>query len=138
MTKYFGYKYLVNWPEIIEVYENPLGHFYCLLHTVCVKIHCNLVIFGHWVCKIPKIYRKLRKRKYRGYCYVVIGTNGCKNSEKFIKTKIARLFLCNNRDFLDILENGFKICNIYIPFQTFKLIFIFTNSVITLCLKMIF
>ena len=98
----------------------------------------NLVIFGHWVCKIPKIYRKLRKRKYRGYCYVVIGTNGCKNSEKFIKTKIARLFLCNNRDFLDILENGFKICNIYIPFQTFKLIFIFTNSVITLCLKMIF
>ena len=37
MTKYFGYKYLVNWPEIIEVYENPLGHFYCLLHTVCVN-----------------------------------------------------------------------------------------------------
>ena len=37
MTKYFGYKYLVNWPDIIEVYENPLGHFYCLLHTVCVK-----------------------------------------------------------------------------------------------------
>ena len=27
MTKYFGYKYLVNWPEIIEVYENPLGTF---------------------------------------------------------------------------------------------------------------
>ena len=39
MTKYFGYKYLVNWPEIIEVYENPLGHFYCLLHTVCVNKH---------------------------------------------------------------------------------------------------
>ena len=37
MSKYFGYKYLVNWPEIIEVYENPLGHFYCLLHTVCVN-----------------------------------------------------------------------------------------------------
>ena len=37
MTKYFGYKYLVNRSEIIEVYENPLGHFYCLLHTVCVK-----------------------------------------------------------------------------------------------------
>ena len=37
MTKYFGYKFLVNWPEIIEVYKNPLGHFYCLLHTVCVN-----------------------------------------------------------------------------------------------------
>ena len=37
MTKYFGYKYLVNRSEIIEVYENPLGHFYCLLHKVCVK-----------------------------------------------------------------------------------------------------
>ena len=37
MTKYFGYKYLVNWPMIIEIYENPLGYFYCLLHTVRVK-----------------------------------------------------------------------------------------------------
>ena len=37
MPKYFGYKYLVNRSEIIEVYENPLGRFYCLLHTVCVK-----------------------------------------------------------------------------------------------------
>ena len=38
MTKYFGYKYLVNWPMIIEIYENPLGYFYCLLHTVRVKV----------------------------------------------------------------------------------------------------
>ena len=37
MTKYFGYKYLVNWPMIIEVFENPLGYFYCLLHTVRVN-----------------------------------------------------------------------------------------------------
>ena len=42
MTKYFGYKYLVNWPMIIEIYENPLGYFYCLLHTVRVKYTiCN-------------------------------------------------------------------------------------------------
>ena len=35
MTKYFGYKYLVNWPMIIEIYENPLGYFYYYtLHTV--------------------------------------------------------------------------------------------------------
>ena len=39
MTKYFVYKYLVNWPEIIEVNEIPLGHFYCLLHnTVYVSV----------------------------------------------------------------------------------------------------
>ena len=44
MTKYFGYKYLVNRPEIIEVYENPLGHFYCLLHTVCVKCPVKYLI----------------------------------------------------------------------------------------------
>ena len=37
MTKYFGYKYLANWPMIIEMDENPLGYFYCLLHTVRVK-----------------------------------------------------------------------------------------------------
>ena len=37
LTKYFGCKYLVNWPMIIEIYENPLGYFYCLLHTVRVK-----------------------------------------------------------------------------------------------------
>ena len=37
MTKYFGYKYLVNWPMIIEIYENPLGYFYCLLYTVRVN-----------------------------------------------------------------------------------------------------
>ena len=37
MTKYFGYNYLVNWPMIIEIYENPLGYFYCLLHTIRVK-----------------------------------------------------------------------------------------------------
>ena len=47
MTKYFGYKYLVNWPEIIEVYENPLGHFYCLLHTVCVNNSMEFQITGH-------------------------------------------------------------------------------------------
>ena len=38
MTKYFGYKYLVNWRIMIEIYENPLGHFYCLLHTVRVSV----------------------------------------------------------------------------------------------------
>ena len=44
MTKYFGYKYLVNWPMIIEIYENPLGYFYCLLHTVRVKeTHDNIL-----------------------------------------------------------------------------------------------
>ena len=37
MIKYFGYKYLVNRPLIIEIYENALGYFYCMLHTVCVK-----------------------------------------------------------------------------------------------------
>ena len=37
MTKYFGYECLVNWPMIIEIYENPLGYFYCQLHTVRVK-----------------------------------------------------------------------------------------------------
>ena len=37
MIKYFGYKYLVNRPLIIEIYENALGYFYCLLHTVRVK-----------------------------------------------------------------------------------------------------
>ena len=37
MIKYFGYKYLVNRPMIIEIYENALGYFYCLLHTVRVK-----------------------------------------------------------------------------------------------------
>ena len=37
MTKYFGYKFLVNWPMIIEIHENPLGYFYWLLHTVLVN-----------------------------------------------------------------------------------------------------
>ena len=37
MTKYFWYKYLANWPMVIEIDENPLGYFYCLLHTVRVK-----------------------------------------------------------------------------------------------------
>ena len=37
MIKYFGYKYLVNRPLIIEIYENALGYFYCLLHTVRVN-----------------------------------------------------------------------------------------------------
>ena len=37
MIKYFGYKCLVNRPLIIEIYENALGNFYCLLHTVRVK-----------------------------------------------------------------------------------------------------
>ena len=44
MTKYFGYKYLVNWSMIIEIYENPLGYFYCLLHTVHVKYYKNYII----------------------------------------------------------------------------------------------
>ena len=44
MTKYFEYKFLVNWPMIIEIYENPLGYFYCLLHTVRVK-H----FYGTWL-----------------------------------------------------------------------------------------
>ena len=43
MTKYFGYKYLVNWPMIIEIYENPLGYFYCLLHTV--RVNKNIPTF---------------------------------------------------------------------------------------------
>ena len=47
MTKYCGCKYLVNWPMIIEIYENPLGYFYCLLHTVRVKlIHDETKLFG--------------------------------------------------------------------------------------------
>ena len=37
MIKYFGYKCLVNRPLIIEIYENALGYFYCLLHTVRVN-----------------------------------------------------------------------------------------------------
>ena len=43
MIKYFGYKCLVNRPLIIEIYENALGYFYCLLHTVRVKYHCKNV-----------------------------------------------------------------------------------------------
>ena len=40
-------------------------------------LHCNLVIFGHWV---SENYRpKISKRKLRGYCYLVIGQNVCKN-----------------------------------------------------------
>ena len=46
MTKYFGYKYLVNWPMIIEIYENPLGYFYCLLHTVRVNMAKHLKCFS--------------------------------------------------------------------------------------------
>ena len=36
-------------------------------------LHCDLVIFGHWVSQncLPKI----TKRKLRGYCYLVIGQN---------------------------------------------------------------
>ena len=49
MTKYFGYKYLVNWPMIIEIYENPLGYFYCLLHTVRVKL--DAYDFRFWTNK---------------------------------------------------------------------------------------
>ena len=37
MIEYFWYKYLVNRPLIIDTYENALGYFYCLLHTVRVK-----------------------------------------------------------------------------------------------------
>ena len=48
------------------------------------NIHRNLVIFGDWA---PQAYRKLRKRKLRGYCYVVIGTDDRKNSEIFEKTE---------------------------------------------------
>ena len=38
-----------------------------------IDIHCDLVIFGHWVSQncLPKI----TKRKLRGYCYLVIGQN---------------------------------------------------------------
>ena len=62
MTKYFGYKYLVNWPMIIEIYENALGYFYCLLHTVRVK---NLT----WIQPIvnigahAQVYKITRKRQ---------------------------------------------------------------------------
>ena len=41
-------------------------------------------IFGDWA---PRAYRKLRKRKLRGYCYVVIGTDDRKNTEIFKKTE---------------------------------------------------
>ena len=61
MIKYFGYIYLVNWPEIIEVYENPLGHFYCLLHTVCVKPF-KLTLICREMIKFCKFVR--RKSKY--------------------------------------------------------------------------
>ena len=47
MTKYFGYKYLANWPMIIEIDENPLGYFYCLLHSVRVK---GLFVFTFTGC----------------------------------------------------------------------------------------
>ena len=42
MTKYSGYKYLVDWPMIIVIYENPIGNFYFLLHTVHVKSNKGL------------------------------------------------------------------------------------------------
>ena len=34
-------------------------------------VQCNLVNIGHWFCKISKIYRKLRKRKYRKYVKLI-------------------------------------------------------------------
>ena len=66
VTKYFGYKYLVNRSEIIEVYEKPLGHFYCLLHTVCVneyewefiKIQFCVVDVSLLKCHARKIKRR--------------------------------------------------------------------------------
>ena len=52
MIKYFGYKCLVNRPLIIEIYENALGYFYCLLHTVRVKVHKKLEITPKKICMI--------------------------------------------------------------------------------------
>ena len=54
MTKYFGYKYLVNWPMIIEIYENPLGYFYCLLHTVRVKEFTVLRFWNEFSVRIQE------------------------------------------------------------------------------------
>ena len=71
-------------------------HFLSSIYYICMYVHSDLVIFGHWVLKIHKNFRKLRKRKFRGYCYVVIGTNDCKNPEKFKKPKIVRLVVCND------------------------------------------
>ena len=81
----------------IPLLNSPKPHpllIYSLWESVL--IHCDLVIFGHWVLKIHQNFRKLRKRKFRGYCYVVIGANDCKNAEKFKKPKIVRLFVCND------------------------------------------
>ena len=50
-------------------------------------IHSDLIIFGHWVLKIYKNFQKLRKRKFRGYCYVVIETDVRKKTKKFEKTE---------------------------------------------------
>ena len=47
-------------------------------------IHRDPAIFGDWV---PSAYRKLLKRKLRGYCYVVIRTDDRKNTEIFEKTE---------------------------------------------------
>ena len=47
-------------------------------------IHRDLVIFGDWA---PQPYRKLRKRKLRGYCYVVIGTDNRKKGRKIRKSE---------------------------------------------------
>ena len=49
-----------------------------------LAIHRDLVIFGDWA---PQPYRKLRKRKLRDYCYVVIGTDDRKKAENFEKTE---------------------------------------------------
>ena len=50
MTKYL--------PEIIEVYENPLGQFYCLLHKFCVKkfVSVFVCVFKIEICR--KTWRK--------------------------------------------------------------------------------
>ena len=63
---------------------------------------------GSW--KIHQNFRKLRKRKFRGYCYVVIGTNDCKIPEKFKKPKIVRLVVCNDW----VYANGHKNLHIVV------------------------
>ena len=51
----------------------------------------------------------MRKRKFRGYCYVVIGANDCKNAEKFKKPKIVRLFVCNDWVYAHVCKNTYEL-----------------------------
>ena len=63
---------------------NALFSKNCIFIWFKNHIHRDPAIFGDWA---PRAYRKLRKRKLRGYCYVVICTDDRKNTEIFEKTE---------------------------------------------------